>query len=85
MKKLVRVEMAFDLLAKGDTYEADVESGRTKTLLELGYLGVVEGPEFLIQQNESEIEGASAAGDSAPRSKRSGKVPAKSGSDSSAS
>lgn len=77
MKKLVKVEVAFDLMDKNFVYTADVDEPRTKGLLAVGYISLVKTAEdLLVTQNESELEGTAKVGDSAPGSKKSGKISA---------
>lgn len=72
MRKLVKVEVAFDLMNKNDVYEANVEDARTKRLLEVGYLSLVEGSEqLLVAQDESDLQTESTAKvGTAPRVKK---------------
>lgn len=72
-KRLVKVAIAFGLMNQGEVYEADIDDDNTKHLLSVGYLVQMDSPEkFFVAQPESEIEGTSKVGGSAPRAKKSG-------------
>jgi len=53
---MVRVVIAFDLMNENDTYEVESGDGRTRSLIESGYIvPVFDIDEIMKVQNESEL------------------------------